>query len=313
LDVSIIIVNYNTTYHLDKCINSILQNVKDIEYEIIVIDNNSNDRSIETLVVKYPETRFLFNKNNKGFGTACNKGVSSTNGEYIFLLNPDTALVSNLPLIFRNFLENNKNVGICSTLLYDSNNKLQYCFNDFPGLLWEIMEFSSLIANKKRERLNLKAGKIRNISEYMYIDWAIGACLFFRKDLFEKINGFDENFFLYYEDTDLQKRITNSGLKVSLLIQHKLLHSGKSSIVDSMDGDKIYYLNMHISKLKYYFKHHGGLYLFLVRIIYIIYVFSRIFILPFKIYSYNKMNRRITTLINILKIYLTPVKKFKLN
>jgi hypothetical protein len=302
--ISIIIVNYNTTELVDRCLNSILLNIKDLKYETIVVDNCSADRSIEMLKKKYSEVDFYFRDVNSGFGSGCNYGFSKSKGRYILFLNPDTCLTSNIVKDFYELLESNDKIGVCSTLLEDFNGNLQYCFNDFPGIKWELLELTGYFSNRKIAKMLNNAKQTKNDIGYIEIDWAIGACLFVRREAFEKINGFDEDFFLYYEDTDLQKRINNIGYKVKLLNRLKINHEGKSSIDESENGDNIYHFNMHISKLNYYRKHSGRINVFFVRIINILAFTLRLLILPVKNPTVELRKSRKNILIKLIRIYL---------
>ena len=290
MDISIIIVNYNTSVLLEKCLDSIISLISDIEYEIIVVDNNSQDREIKNLATKYTDVNFYFRDLNNGFGAGCNYGFSKSRGKYIFLLNPDTCLVDNMAIDFYNYLENNPDTGVCSALLEDWEGNLQYCFNDFPNIKWELLELTGFLSDRKITKMLNHVLQKSNYTDCLKIDWAIGACLFIRRELYEKLGGFDENYFLYYEDTDLQKRIK---------------HIGKSSIDDSAMGDKIYFLNMHISKLKYFYKYSGLCKVFFVRTINITAYLLRFFEVLIRFQSFESKKIRLRILRGIIKIYFS--------
>jgi GT2 family glycosyltransferase len=306
IQISIIIVNYNTTEQVDTCLESILSNVKDLSCEVIVVDNNSDERTIENLKFKYQDVNFYFREKNNGFGSGCNYGFSKSRGKYVLFLNPDTYLICNIVKDFYDLLESDNKIGVCSTLLEDGRGSLQYCYNDYPNIKWELLELTGFLANKRIESLLDNAKHHSNEKGYMKIDWAIGACLFIKRDVFEKVKGFDENYFLYYEDTDLQKRISESGYKIVLLNQKRIKHIGKSSIDDSIKGDKIYFLNMHISKLKYFYKFSGFANVLFIRIINIVAFSLRLLLTFVKYKSVEFKKNRLQILKNIIKIYFTP-------
>jgi GT2 family glycosyltransferase len=306
IKISIVILNYNTSKLVDKCLESIKKNMEDLYYEVIVVDNNSDDRTIENLKLKYQNVNFYFREINNGFGSGCNYGFSKSIGKYILFLNPDTYLISNIVKDFYDLLESDNKIGVCSTLLEDGSGNLQYCFNDFPSIKWELLELTGYLSNKKIKNMLDYTKKVHNENSYIVVDWAIGACLFIRKDVFEKVNGFDENYFLYYEDTDLQKRISEAGYKIVLLNEKRIKHIGKSSIGDSIKGDKIYFLNMHISKLKYFYKFSGFANVFFIRIINIIAFSLRLLLTIVKYKSIEFKKNRLQILKNIIKIYFTP-------
>ncbi len=304
MDISIIIVNYNTANLVDKCIKSILLNLKGLDYNIIVVDNNSSESCTKMLKNKYSFVNFYFRDNNFGFGAGCNYGYLNSKGKYLFFLNPDTIIIDDSICKMYYYMENNKNVGVCSVIMEGENNKINYFYNNFPNLIWELYEFTGFLQNIQIKKLYKKAKENSLKTDSMEIDWAIGACLFIRRNVFELVNGFDEDFFLYYEDTDLQKRIKNEGYKIVLLNNLSIKHSGKSSIENTEKGDYIYNINMHISKLKYFKKHTGVFYVLLVRIINILAFSSRLIILPFKNQFGDNKKKRKNILLKLIKLYL---------
>ena len=128
--VSIIIVNYNTHEYLDKCLNSIQKNLKDLDYEIIVVDNDSPDREIEKVELNFPRVNFYFLKKNQGFGAGCNYGVKKSSGKYLLFVNPDIEFTDNSVFKLINFMEENANAGASSGLLHDENDKPAYNYNN---------------------------------------------------------------------------------------------------------------------------------------------------------------------------------------
>lgn len=297
MDVSVIIVNYNTTGFLRNFLNSVILNTKDVEYEIIVVDNNSSNREIENAVNEFKNVRFFLRDENDGFGAACNFGVKYSGGKYLFFMNPDIIIESNLIYEFYEFMERNVDINLCSGLLTDFDGLPQYSFNNFPSVNWEISE--AFLRNTENKINKLLDNALYGNHEFVKVDWVIGACMFMRKNIFESINGFDDNFFLYYEDVDLQYRINKDRDKIVLLPEFKLKHHQKSSIESEKNSD-VYYYNMHLSKMKYLYKHSGFLKRNLIRIINISGMGLRLISLPFrsKNSAYTKQQ-----ILNILKIY----------
>jgi GT2 family glycosyltransferase len=303
LNVSIIIVNYNTTEFVRNCIQSIKSIIKNIEYEIIVVDNNSADKTIASLENFFEDVKIIYKNKNDGFGSGCNYGSARSSGKYLWFLNPDVSIVNNIAEVFIDFMKKNESTGVCSALITGMDDKYQYCFNDFPGIRWELQELTGYLSNKRINKLNNRARLSGDRGLVTEIDWAIGACLFIRREIFEKVAGFDERFFLYYEDTDLQKRIKDIGYKVVLFGDQKVRHLGKSSIEDSEYGSSVYFSNMHISKLKYYKYHKNSFYTLIVRSINITAFLLRIFTLPFRNIPEDTKRNKYKTFKSILKIY----------
>lgn len=241
MDVSIIIVNYNTKDLLVDCINSIYRQTKDVVFEIVVVDNNSTDDSDKVIKEKFPKVIFVQSGDNIGFGKANNLGVEKANGEYVFLLNSDTILLNNAVQCFLNFARNNKNLnfGCLGTVLLDENKNSIHSSENFPSkkrIIFEVLNnylkhfFKSPFKKERRE-----FGE----SEYFEVDYITGADLFMSRELFRNMKGFDPMFFMYYEETDLQKQISKLGLKRLLIKGAEIIHlEGGSNIATTFSAKR---------------------------------------------------------------------------
>ena len=246
IDVSVIYVNYNSTQSLLESIKSVNENTKNCKYEIIVVDNNS-DENLEKLE---KENIFLIkNKTNFGFAKACNIGAKNSRGKYLLFLNPDTILKGNCLYAMKDFLEKNKNAGACGCITIEGDRgNLKGGSRKFHTIFTEIIE-----------RLNL-GEKFLNYSKTGEVDALIGACIMVSKKIFNEIEGFDENFFLYYEDIDLCKKIKNKGYKIYLLDTCTLYHQGGESTGKEFK-DEFKLMKINLQSAYYYFKkNHGNIY-----------------------------------------------------
>ncbi len=229
--LSIIIVNYNVFGRLVKCINSIKENLDISDYEIIVIDNNSKERLIDTLNNIFPEVKLLNLENNVGFGAANNYAMKCAEGKYFLLVNPDIIIKENCIQKLINFIEINSNVGIVAPALYKPDSTINYYNSFFPSMYSIIMQqfglYNSARGMKKRMNdffdFNLSKG------EPFVVEQVMGACILTRKSIYEEIGGFDETFFLYQEETDWEYRMTKKGWKIMLLPKAKAVHDHHSS------------------------------------------------------------------------------------
>ncbi len=230
--VDIILITYNSQYFIEGCLNSILQS-QNFHYKvnIIVIDNNSSDDTLE-LLKKFPNRiKIITNNTNVGFAAACNQGLSITDAEYIFLLNPDTILVNDVLKIFIDFMEkeNNKNVWCVGAQLFIENGKKSKSSGRFPNLIDVFMEqvgIKRFITKIFDKVTNNKRYSKDSISEVPYI---MGCDMFIRRNIIERIGLFDERFFLNFEEVELAWRAKKEGYKCMLLPDAKIIHySGKS-------------------------------------------------------------------------------------
>lgn len=229
MDVSVIIVNYNTLELTKNTINSVIEKTEDINYEIILVDNASTDGSIEYFEEKYNDKIiFLKNEENLGFGRANNKGIEIAKGKYVFLLNSDTLLINNAIKILFEYMEKNINVGVCGGNLYDIELNPVHSFKkELITLINEFDFFKNKIARiflKKRLDFNYKNTPLE-------VGYITGADMFIRKKILEQSENFDDDFFMYFEETELTYRIKKLGYKVMSVPEAKIIHlEGKSSV-----------------------------------------------------------------------------------
>lgn len=256
MDVSIIIINYNTVKLTLNAINSILEKTKNLKYEIIVVDNGSTDKSVEVLEkldrVRYKDVVFVKSKKNLGFGKGNNYGVKYSKGKYIFLLNSDTLLINNAVKELYEFMENNKNVGICGGNLYSEDLKPAHSFNEsLPSIKNEILDI--ILFNKLKSIILKKRLDFNYSIKEKNVGYITGADLMIKKSLFKKIGEFDKDFFMYYEETELSNRVKQEGLAIVSLPKAKIIHlEGKSFKFKEFRSK-----TMYESRYKYYKKVYG--------------------------------------------------------
>ena len=243
VDLSIIIVGFNTKCFLEKCLGSISRQRVNGDLEVIVVDNGSQDNSCEMIKNKFSKVKLIENKENFGFGKANNQGAKIARGDYLFFLNPDTLIKDNIfPKIIEVF-KNDPQVGIVSPLLVLENGEIQ------PWAYGQEENLPQLIKRKIKKDLNKT------------IDWVSGAAFVTRADIFRKIGGFDENFFAYFEDRDLCLRIRKIGYKIVVLPEIKVIHFGGKSLISDKKRKKLYYQSQNY----FWRKHYGFLESILMR------------------------------------------------
>lgn len=230
IDVSVIIVNYNTRNLLFNCLQSIYEKTVDVSYEVIVSDNGSKDDSLEMIKTYYPNIIVLDNKDNIGFGRANNKGVSIAKGKYILYLNSDTVLKNNAIKMFFDYYEKNNiknDIGALGCNLIDEDNCYTHSYGFFPKFSDCVRE---LIVTQIKNLIKaffylLKFDyKNRNRTENKFIgevDYITGADLFLLNNNDAKFN---ECFFLYYEETYLEFKLSTKGLRRILIEGPEIQH-----------------------------------------------------------------------------------------
>ncbi len=241
--ISIIIVNYHVKNLLLTCINSIYKSTgENIKLEVIVVDNDEVKSISKDLKQRFPKTIYIPNT-NRGFANGCNVGSKSASGDYLFFLNPDTIIRNDSIKLLLNNLERNKNTAIAAPTLYDINDK-PYPLQGFGTLtpISAIFAFSLINKifpgnpiSKKYWRSDWMKQSVREV------DSVPGSAFIIRKIIFQKIGGFDENFFLYFEEHDLCKRVKVLGYKIVMLSNAKVYHAwGESTKKSDKNISKIF-------------------------------------------------------------------------
>lgn len=226
MDVSIIIVNYNTSALTARCISSVYQHTKNRKFEIIVVDNASTELGIREISQLYPQVIFIFNKANAGFGVANNQGIKRARGKYIFLLNSDARLMNDAVSVFFNHMEDSVNlkIGCCGGELIGPDNSRRVSFGNFPTLLEAFSGLGFFLLFKKYFYRHISSGVFNYTKEILKVDYVCGAAMFLRSSVLDAVGSFDPNFFLYFEDTELSFRIKKAGYHSMIIPWVKIEH-----------------------------------------------------------------------------------------
>jgi GT2 family glycosyltransferase len=228
--IAIIIVNYKGWNDLEHCLDSlVLIDSKTIHLEVIVVDNCSNDGKFEQFKTKYADFNFVLNTSNNGFANGCNVGAALASSNYYLFLNPDTKVEQkNLENYFQTYTEHSE-IALLSCLQIDEKGNYYNPYRLFPTL---ITFFGIPRAIYKVLKKNTIEKRINYSETFFYPDWVTGAVILISKEWFEKVKGWNEDYWMYMEDVDLCKRIFNQNGKIAILksatIFHK--HGGASRI-----------------------------------------------------------------------------------
>lgn len=261
MNVSVIIVNYNTKQLLDECLSTVYQHTTDLAFEVIVVDNDSSDGSENHITKRFPQVRWINSGGNLGFGKANNLGAKYARGKYLFLLNSDTLLLNNAIKAFYDYAEahTEEHIGVLGCWIVDKELKPNRPFGNFPSPYHEIAYLFGRVVARGMGLLGRQVEKEALKTEsWRDVDYICGADMFIPKDVFEGINGFDPNFFMYYEETDLQYRLKNKGYVRRIIPQPKIIHLEGGSF--KQKGLSFNRFMMSQRSYKYYInKHHRGL------------------------------------------------------
>lgn len=216
IELSIIIVNYNGLKYLRECFESLQHNLKDIVYEIIVLDNNSKDNSCEYIKNNFPEINLIESEINYGFGKGNNEAVKQAKGEFLLLINNDTIVCDNLIPVL-NTLKSDKKIGVIGINMLNANKKYIPAAGNFPNYR-NMFQFQKLL-DLGSEFQNGIFSKIQ-----YEVDWLGGSFLMIPRHIYQQINGFDEDYFMYVEDVDFCKRIADKGYKRIFMPHYNYIH-----------------------------------------------------------------------------------------
>jgi len=256
LELSIVIVSWNVSRLLNICLNSIYKNSDSVNLEVIVIDNNSNDNTSAMVKKEYPQVKLISNKKNYGFAAAVNQGINLSKGKYILLLNPDTVILPESLEKSLLFMKQNHFIGIMGPKILNPDLSLQPSCRRFPTVLSQTLILLKL--HHIFPELNpLKKYFMQdfNHKESKEVDQVMGAFFLTKRKVIEKVGGFDENFFILFEEVDFCRRTKQVGLEVYFNHNIKTIHHGAESFkkVKSFRSQ----LNFNRSLLYYFKKYHS--------------------------------------------------------
>jgi len=254
--ISVIIVHYNVKNELFDCITSINKSKPKVSFEIIVVDNDEVKVIRKDLVSKFPKVKYIENINN-GWGGGINKGLKYAKGGYIYLLNPDTLFINNALDSVYEFAKNKSNVGIVSSLLFDKNKKV-YSIQGTKLLSPLNAIFSLSFINKFfpnnpiSKKFWMRGWDKRKVKQ---VESATLSAALIKKEVLKKAGGFDENFFLYYEEYDLCRRLRKLGYKNYIIPSSKVIHLWEVSAIQTgrtnefIENSRKYYFKKYYGKL----------------------------------------------------------------
>jgi GT2 family glycosyltransferase len=234
LKLSVIILNYNVRYFLELCLQSVEAALVDIDSEIIVVDNASEDGSCNMVKTVFPNVKLIENKTNVGFSKGNNIGVAQAKGEYLCILNPDTVVPEDVFLKLLTFAETKKNLGIVGCRLVngkgeflpESKRKIPYIKAAFKKLLGYTDDY---YANDIKEKDTHEVAIL------------VGAFMLLKKEVYNQVKGFDEDYFMYGEDIDISYKILKHGFKNYYFGKTTILHfKGESTLRDKNYAQRFY-------------------------------------------------------------------------
>ncbi len=269
MDLSIVIVNYNVKYFIEQSIQSIFRSKTNYSFEVIVVDNNSTDGSVELIKKKFPQITLIENKSNLGFSKANNQGFKHCNGRYTLILNPDTLLEESSIEKCIQFMDGNPKAGALGVRMIDgTGNFLMESKRGFPHPSVSFFKFSGLYRLFPRsKKINAYYQGHIDEDQTAEVDVLSGAFTLARTDLLLSVGGFDEDYFMYGEDIDLSYQFQKAGFKNYYLPETTIVHyKGESTKKGSLNYVKVFYQAMIIFAQKHLRKQYSFLFILALRL-----------------------------------------------
>ncbi len=286
MKISVITVSFNCRDLLVDCLKSVY-NSDFKNFEVIVSDNGSSDNSRQEVKKLFPSAVFLENCKNLGFGAACNAGAKASSGDLLFFLNPDTEIKPEALSVLARFFSENKDAAVIGGKLLWPDGSFQDSYKRFFSPFFSMLELFEFHYYFKNNPMNRKVNyEFEVFDKPQEVDFVIGAAMAVERNIFFESGGFDENFFMYFEEIDLCKRIVHKGGKIFFLPYMEIVHKkGKVS-----EKTSVRQLDYYKSMKLYHQKHSSELAGFFIRIS--IFVSSLIFILVILIKLVFKRDRK---------------------
>lgn len=306
MDVSIIIVNYNTKTLTQQCIDSVFDKTLGLSYEVILVDNASTDGSKEWFV-KDKRIKYIYSDVNVGFGRANNLGYDLAKGDYLFLLNSDTYLMNNaIFLLWKGIKEENEinnNVACAGTMLLDADGTIIHSYANFPSmrkiilnasinvLLWKLHILKSLPSSNNYRYANNKGLAAFDV------DYITGADLMIKRTVADSYGLFDPDFFMYYEESEMEHRYMKQGFRRIIIQGPEIVHlEGKSNAKHSPKRTTM----VMRGQFAYFRKTSSPLSYGIFKVVYkTTYLFTQIICLPF---VHGNMSEKLGHLIDVFKM-----------
>ena len=259
LRLSVIIVSWNTCQLLDRCLETLTTELKEqqlwsLDSEIFVIDNASADKSAEMVRQQYPQFKLIANNENLGFAKANNQALKQVTGQYILLLNPDTEILPGALGGLIDFLDKHPQAGVVAPQLINTDGSVQVSCRAFPsfiGMLSELIGISRFMPPGSK----LRSYKMRDWQhdDERQVDQPEGACLLIKKEIFDKVGFFDEDYFMLFEEVDWCYRVKQAGWQIWFTPAAKVIHHMGQAIKQVKEK---MILSSHKGMYRYWYKHH---------------------------------------------------------
>lgn len=251
LNLSIIIVNWNTRDLLAQCLHAVYEHPPVGEFEVLVVDNASSDDSVAMVRNRFPQAVLIENSSNPGFAVGNNQAIEQCTGRYVLLLNPDTVVLPRALQSLLMFMDDHPSAGAAGSMLLNPDGSLQPSCHPAPTLsreLWRLFHMDAVYPLALYRMADWPADVPRAV------DTVQGASLIVRREVIEQVGALDESYFMYSEEVDWCRRIRQAGWQIYWVPQSQVVHFGGQSTRQAAEA---MFLQLYRAKLQYFRKHYG--------------------------------------------------------
>ena len=271
MDISICIVSLNCSKRLSECLHTLPKAVGNASWEVLIVDNQSTDDTVKMIRRDFPEVTIIPYDENAGFARAQNHAIAHAEGDYIVVLNPDTIAPPNSLSILMDFMNSNREAGVCGPKVLNEDLSFQRSCRRGISTPWPVISYFTKLDRVFRKNAFFSGYHLGHLNEdeIMEVGGVSGSCMMMRKEIRDTVWYFDEQFFLYQEDSDFCIRVAEAGWKVHYVPTSQIIHAGGlGGTLVSRSHIYISVLEWHRSYFKLYRKHFAHEYPFLFNIFY---------------------------------------------
>ena len=256
MKLSIVIICWNDWQVIENCLRSIFDNTHKIEYEVVVSDNGSTDGSVEKIRGQFPAVRVVENRANLGFAKGNNAGIREAHGDYVLILNPDTIIHDGSLDRWMEFADRHPEAGAFGCRVHNPDGTYQRSARPFPTISRYLVTALGLrfLGHLKQPVLSDEYEGWKGDTE-CEVDWQSGCCVMLRRELLNRLGGFDEQFFYQFEEVDLCRRVWNSGSRIRFTPAASITHLGGQSVGRF---PMRFALEICRNGYRYFYKHYGS-------------------------------------------------------
>jgi N-acetylglucosaminyl-diphospho-decaprenol L-rhamnosyltransferase len=274
MNLSVIIVSWNTRELLAQCLESLYSSVNKADFEVFVIDNASSDNSPAMVRERFPEVRLIENQQNLGFARANNQAIQNSHADYVLLLNSDTIVKPGAIDALVEFMQAHTRAGACGPRLLNQDGSLQFSCSPAPTLGSEFKRMFHLPGVRPDGYYAMQSW---DQSIARQVDVILGACLMLRRRALDQVGPLDEEYFIYSEEVDLCHRLQSVGWELYWVPQGEVVHLGGQS---TRQVSEVMFLRLYQAKLIYFRKQHGRRQAFLYKLIIMAAALFRLMLTP---------------------------------